>query len=191
MIAGVARMHDRVKGRTREGVPYEASDPELLDWVQATAGFGFTEAHHSCVRPLSAGERGRLLAEAMPIARLYGATGAPASQAELDELFARRRATLAGSPVIDEFLALMTRMPALPVPVRPLQRVLLKAAVRILPGWARISLAIGDEWEPSELEMRLARAAARACDQLVLPSSPAVGACRRLGLPDDYLYRRR
>ena len=190
-IARVVRMHERVKGRTREGARYEASDPELLDWVQATAGYGFMEAYDRCVRPLSAQERERLFAEAMPIARLYGATGAPASQAGLDELFAGRRPTLAPSPVIDEFLALMTRMPALPAPVRPLQKVLLKAAVGILPEWACPALAIGDEWQASEWEMRLVRAAAQACDRLVLPSSPAVGACRRLGLPDDYLYRRR
>ena len=189
MIARVVRLHGRVTGQTREGLPYAANDPELLDWVQATAGYGFTEAYHRLVRPLAAGERGQLFAEGRPVARLYGATGAPASEAELEALFARRRPALAASPVIDEFLVLMTRMPALPAPARPFQKVLLKAAVEILPGWARTALAIGEEWLPSAWEMRLVGAAAQACDRLVLPSSPAVGACRRLGLPEDYLYR--
>lgn len=191
MIAGVRRMHGRVRGRTREGAPYEASDPELLDWVQATAEFGFMEAYDRCVRPLSAAERERLFAEAIPVARLYGATGAPASAAELDRLFESRRARLSASPAIGEFLMLMTRMPALPPPARPFQRMLVKTAADILPRWARVRLAIGEEWTPAAFEARLVQAAAQACDRLVLPSSPAVGACRRLGLADDYLYRRR
>ena len=40
MIAGVVRRHDRVAGQTSEGEAYHANDPILLDWVQATAGFG-------------------------------------------------------------------------------------------------------------------------------------------------------
>ena len=94
MIAGVARRHERVSGRTLEGEPYRASDPDLLDWVQATAGFGFTQAYHAYARPLTAQERGLLLIEALPAARLYGATGAPASGAELDALFEARRPRL-------------------------------------------------------------------------------------------------
>ncbi|WP_367117511.1 oxygenase MpaB family protein, partial [Mesorhizobium sp.] len=46
MIEGVVRIHGRVSGQTSEGEPYHATDPELLDWVQATAGFGFMEAYH-------------------------------------------------------------------------------------------------------------------------------------------------
>jgi uncharacterized protein (DUF2236 family) len=41
MIAGIGRMHGRVSGVTPDGQPYRADDPELLDWVQATASYGF------------------------------------------------------------------------------------------------------------------------------------------------------
>jgi hypothetical protein len=34
------------------------------------------------------------------------------------------------------------------------------------------------------------RAACATADRLILRSGPPVQSCRRLGLPDDYLYRR-
>jgi uncharacterized protein (DUF2236 family) len=54
MIAQVVHMHGRVSGTTPDGLAYRADDPRLLDWVHATASFGFTEAYHRYVRPLSA-----------------------------------------------------------------------------------------------------------------------------------------
>ncbi|TIX80736.1 MAG: DUF2236 domain-containing protein, partial [Mesorhizobium sp.] len=72
MIEGVVRMHGRVSGRTSEGEPYHATDPELLDWVQATAGFGFMEAYHVYVHRLHFFERDAMFAEARPVALLYG-----------------------------------------------------------------------------------------------------------------------
>ncbi len=64
MIAGVRRMHDMVVGTTPSGEAYCANDPELLNWVQATAAYGFLQAYHSYVRPLSLSERDSYYAEA-------------------------------------------------------------------------------------------------------------------------------
>lgn len=189
MIAGVVRRHERVTGWTSEGEPYRANDPVLLDWVQATAGFGFTEAYHAYVRCLTADQRKALFAEARPSAQLYGATGAPASQNELDALFEVTRPRLAASPIIFEFLEIMEHVPILPVPARPVQRVLLKAAVEILPSWVRERLGLGPRWTLRPTERVLVRALALASDRLILRSSPAIQSCRRLGLPDTYLYR--
>jgi uncharacterized protein (DUF2236 family) len=189
MIAGVVRRHERVTGWTSEGEPYRAKDPGLLDWVQATAGFGFTEAYHAYVRCLTADEREALFAEALPSAGLYGATGAPASQDELDALFEVMRPRLVASPIIFEFLEIMEHVPILPVPARPVQRVLLKAAAEILPIWLRERLGLGPRWTLRPTERVLVRALAVASDRLILQSSPATQSCRRLGLPDTYLYR--
>lgn len=190
MIEGVVRRHSRVTGTTTEGETYHANDPILLDWVQATAGFGFMEAYHAFVRPLSLPERDALFAEAGPAARLYGAVGAPKSQHELDVLFETMKTRLVPSPVVFEFLDIMRRVPALPAAVRPLQIMLIKAAVDILPEWVREHLGLGQEWSLSTLERGVIKLAARANDRVVLPALPAVQACRRLGLADDYLYRR-
>ncbi|QRM30031.1 oxygenase MpaB family protein [Microvirga sp. VF16] len=189
MIASVVRRHDRVAGKTREGEAYHANDPVLLDWVQATADFGFTEAYHAYVRPLASTERASLFVEAFPAARLYGAAGAPASQEQFDALFERMKSRLVASPVIFEFLEIMTRAPILPTPARPLQRVLVKAAVELLPGWMRARLELGSPWSLNTVERALVRTMAIASDRLILPSFPAVQACRRLGLPDMYLYK--
>lgn len=188
MIAGVVRRHDRVVGHTREGEPYHANDPALLAWVQATAGFGFTEAYQAYVRRLTASERRSLFTESAPIARLYGAVGAPSSRQELDGLFQAMKARIVPSPIVFEFLEIMGRAPILPAPARPLQRVLLKAAVEILPPWVRARLGLEERWSLNPFERAFVRTMARASDRLVLPSSPAVQSCRRLGLPDDYLY---
>jgi uncharacterized protein (DUF2236 family) len=42
MIARIRRMHDRVTGLTPAGEIYRANDPELLNWVQATAAYGLS-----------------------------------------------------------------------------------------------------------------------------------------------------
>lgn len=189
MIAGVVRRHDSVVGQTSEGEPYRANEPALLDWVQATASFGFMEAYHAFASTLSRTERDAVLAEAVPAARLYGAVGAPASQDELDALFLAMKPRLVSSPVVFEFLDIMMQAPVLPSPARPLQRMLVKAAVEILPDWVRERLGLDRDWSLNSLERILVHAAARAGERLVLRSLPPVQACRRLGLPDTYLYR--
>jgi len=188
MIGAVNRAHASISGQTEDGAPYRADDPELLDWVQATASFGFMEAYARLVRPLSPGERDAFLAEAAPAARLYGAQGAPASERELEAMFSRWRPRLRPSATIHEFLAIMRRAPLLPRPLRPFQGVLTRAAIALLPAWAPPLLEL--EQSPRPGEEWLLRAAARMADRAVLEGSPAVQACRRLGLPLDHLQRR-
>jgi uncharacterized protein (DUF2236 family) len=83
MIARIRRMHDKIRGTTSAGKAYRANDPELLNWVQATAAFGFLQAYHSYVRPLSQVKRDHFYAERMRPAALYGATGAPTRKKRL------------------------------------------------------------------------------------------------------------
>ncbi len=190
MIARVRALHARIEGVTEAGEPYRASDPELLDWVQATAAFGFAQSYHAYVRPLSREERDRQLSEGQAAARLYGATGAPASLAELDALFIRMRPRLEPSKIVFTFLEIMRQTAILPFPARGLQVPLIKAAVAVTPAWARAILGLRDDWMPTAAELALARMAARAADRVVLDASPAAQACRRLGLPADWLWRR-
>lgn len=189
MIAGVGRMHGRVSGETPTGHAYRADDPELLDWVQVTASFGFVEAYDRWVRPLSDADKNRFYAEGEPAARLYGAVGAPTSLAGQRALFEAMAPRLEASPVIGEFLAIMRRTDILPGPARALQGLLLRAAVDTLPGWAIDRLDLRRHclraWERP-----LVRLAGSVADDLVLPSLPPVQACRRLGLPDDWLAPR-
>ena len=89
-----------------------------------------------------------------------------------------------------EFLGVMSRRPLLPSLARPLQGLLVRAAVQNTPAWTRQLLGLGDEWTLRNWESALIRAAAGLADRTAFPAHPAVQACRRLGLPGDYLYRR-
>ena len=188
MIAGVARLHARVSGVTPDGRPYCANDPELLGWVQATASFGFLTAYETYVRPLDALQRDRFYAEGARASRLYGAVSTPTSQAETAALFACTLHQLERSAIVFEFLHIMQRAPVLPALLRPVQSVLVKAAVRTVPANVRSRLGLLQGWDLSPGQHRMVGHASRACDRLVLLNSPAVLACRRLGLPDDQLF---
>lgn len=189
MIAGVGRRHAKVRGVTEGGAAYAADDPDLLDWVQATASWGFLQGYHRFVRPLSAADRDRFYAEAAPAARLYGARNSPMSDAELSQAFAAMAPRLEPSPVIREFLDIIRRAPILPPAMRPLQRLLVRAAVDILPDWARERLELGPADGLSSWQRPVVRAMGRAADHLLLENAPPAQACVRLGLPADWLYR--
>ena len=187
MIARVRRMHDMVEGATSSGESYCANDPELLNWVQSTAAYGFLQAYCAYVRPLSLLERDRYYAESIPTAALYGATSAPTSEADLDTLFHAMADLLERSDIVFEFLAIMRSAPILPLLLRPAQHLLVRAAVDLTPRWLRTILGLNGHglraWE-----VELVRRAGAFADRVVLDSNPAVQACRRMRLPADYLY---
>lgn len=179
LIARVVRMHGHVKGTTPGGVAYQANDPRLLDWVHATATFSFSEAYHSYVRPLSAAEKNAACAESQPAARLYGATGAPASRAAWDQLLAATAPGLEGSAILADFMRIMGAAPLLPTALRPLQRLLVRAAVQITPEPVRsLPQLQGRGLRPGE--KALVRALARAAARMPLGDTPQAQAARRL-----------
>jgi len=189
MIAGVVRLHDRITGETPAGQAYRANDVGLLTWVHATAGFGSTEAYSQYVRPLGREERDRLYAEGASAARLYGALEAPTCDAELRALFESMRKRLEPSPILFEFLAIMRDAPAFPMPLRPMQRMLVRAAVEMTFEWVRRRLGLTAAYGLRPGEKSLVRQVGGLSDKIMLRSSPAVQSCLRLGLPADYLYR--
>jgi uncharacterized protein (DUF2236 family) len=179
MIARVVRMHERVRGTTPAGLPYRANDPRLLDWVQATAAFGFTEAYHRYLRPLSAPEKDTAFAEGESAARLYGALGAPRSWGAWEALLAETAPRLEGSAILADFLRIMTETPLVPGPMRPLQRLLVRAAVDIVPEpVASLPQLRKQGLRPGEAA--LVRGLARSITLLPLGDTPAAQAARRL-----------
>jgi uncharacterized protein (DUF2236 family) len=191
MVDGVNRMHLRVSGDTPSGARYSALDPDLLNWVHATASFGFLEAYAAYVAPLSEAERDRYYWEGSESAALYGATGAPRSLTAQKAFFVEMLPYLERSEIIFEFLDIMKKAPALPQPLQLSQHSFVRAAVDITPPAVRQVLGLGRRYGLRPLEGRLVRRLGRRADRLVLRSGPAVQACLRLGLPEDYLYRPR
>jgi uncharacterized protein (DUF2236 family) len=188
MIARVRSMHARVSGMTPDGKPYRADDPELLNWVHATAGFGFLEAYHAYVRTLGEITRNRFHAEGAANSRMYGAFDAPASQQDLDMLFVTMRDKLEPSPVIFEFLDIVQQVRLLPRPLMRFQGLLVKAAIDIIPDWIRDRLGLAERGALRPWQRQVVRRIGATLDRIPLKSGPAVQSCRRLGLPDDYLY---
>ena len=186
MIARVRRMHDRVAGSTPAGKVYRANDPELLNWVQSTAAYGFLQAYHAYVRPLSDLERDRYYAEGTLAASLYGAS-APTSEAALEMRLEAMSNRLERSDILFEFLAIMRSAPILPLPLRPVQPLLVRAAVAVVPRWLQTIVGLTDHglhsWEAGAV-----RQIGAFADRLVLETNPAVQACRRMRLPANYLY---
>ena len=186
MIARVRRMHDRIVGSTPAGKAYRANDPELLNWVHGTAAYGFLRAYHAYVRPLSDLERDRYYAEGILAASLYGASAAT-SEAALEMRFEAMAKRLERSDILFEFLAIMRSAPILPLPLRPLQSLLIRAAIDLTPPWLRTIVGFTDHGL-NALEAGVVRQIGAFADRLVLETNPAVQACRRMRLSANYLY---
>jgi uncharacterized protein (DUF2236 family) len=140
--------------------------------------------------PLPEAEISRFYSEGGQTARLYGATATPRSDAEMRMLFCAMRPKLEPSPVIFEFLDIMRRAPVFPATGRPFQRLMVRAAIEVLPVWARSLLELNAEPELRSWQRRIICGAGRLADRLPLAGSPPVEACRRLGLPETYLFTR-
>jgi uncharacterized protein (DUF2236 family) len=186
MIARIRRMHDRIAGLTPAGEVYRANDPELLNWVHGTAAYGFLQAYHRYVRSLSDLERDRYYAEGTVAASLYGAS-APTSEAALEMLFAAMARRLERSDVLFEFIAIMRSAPILPLPLRMLQPLLVRAAIDLTPPWLQTIVGLADR-HLNALEAGVVRQIGVFADRLVLETNPAVQACRRMRLPANCLY---
>lgn len=190
MAARVRRMHGHVTGTTPEGIPYQANDPELLLWVQVTAAWSFLAAYEAWVGPVSPADRDRYYAEGAAGAALYGVENPPLTQAAVDAIFADMAPKLGPSPILDELLAILATAPILPRAMRPLQAIVTRAAVDLLPPDLQERIGIARHGGLRLHERNLLRLLARGAERVHLPSSPSAQAAVRMGLPSDHVARR-
>lgn len=179
MIAGIRKMHERVRGVTPDGVPYHANDPELLNWVHVTASYGFLEAYAAFVRPVSAAEKDEFYLAGIEAASLYGAVGAPRSDAERREQFKMMLPLLEPSPIIFEFIDIIERTRILPFPLKALQKTVIRAAIDILPDEVRERLDLGSTHDLGLYERSLLRWLGRGTNGLPVPRRSPRGSKRR------------
>lgn len=187
VISRIGRMHSRVSGTTPNGAAYHATDPELLDWVQVTANAQFLAAYRTYARPLSLADRDRFFREAGPTAALYGATAA-GSEAEALARYEAMYPSLEPSPILDDYLRIVAEAPAIPWPLNGLQAPAIRAAIDLVPPFIRDRINLTSPLTASD--RRRLRRAARLAEKIAIPLSPPVEACRRLGLPGDYIHKR-
>ncbi|MBO9533255.1 MAG: DUF2236 domain-containing protein [Solirubrobacteraceae bacterium] len=141
LIALVHRIHGRVTGVRPDGVPYAATDPELLAWVHTCIPWMVMRSFETYRRPLSDDERNTYLAEQAVIGRMGGAVDLPETVADLEDYVATMRGKLAVTEQTRVFLDFLLRQPAIAglpkVLDRPLQRLLLCTGMRLAPRWAQ------------------------------------------------------
>lgn len=188
VIARVNQMHKRVKGVTPDGEHYRADDPDLLDWVGATASYGFLTAYDRFAAPLSLREKRAFYRESACLSALYGARKTPAAPADFETMLAARATRLQPHPIVFAFLEILAHAPQAFGAAGIMGGVLGRAAVSLLPQAVRARLQLGPAHESSTWERAMLRGLAMTAEHVAAPHAPAVQACRRLGLPADYLY---
>ena len=189
VIAGVNRMHVRVKGMTPGGEAYKAMDTELLDWVAATAAYGFVTAYDRFVPPLSDADKAPHFRDGATVGRLYGARVIPASAAEFMAMMEKLSPRFEPHAINTEFLDIIQSGKAAPGTPKFLHRALGRAAVSILPPLVRQKLALGPQYDLKLSDRIALQLVGRIAERRPDLSSPACQSSVRLGLPADFLYR--
>ena len=133
-IAMVTRMHEKVRGRTPEGLAYHALDPELADWVHLTAAYGFLNAYRRYVDPgVGPADQDRYYVEGGAVGRAFGARNPSGSAAMTAARMQAMRPRLVHHPIIDEFLAIVRRTSPMGLVGRALQPLVVEASIDLLP----------------------------------------------------------
>ena len=189
VIGQVNRLHGKVKGETPAGEKYRALDPVLLDWVAATAAYGFLMAYDRFVYPVSDADKDRFMRDGDAIGREFGARHTPptidAFMTMMDELEPR----FEPHPIIFEFLDIIQSGRAAPAVPRFLHRAIARASVSLLPGHIRTRLDLGPRFDLTRFDRIALRLAGRLADRHVDRAAPHCQASLRLGLPHDFLFK--
>lgn len=191
VIQGVTNMHARVGGATPGGRAYQALDPELLDWVSATAAYGFVTAYHRFVTPLSAAEHDAFYREGEAIGKLYGVQTPIRSSGDFMAMMDRLAGGFEPHPIVREFLDIIGSGRAAPSVPRPIHKALARASVSLLPPRVRQVLELGPEFDLRLTDRLALKAAGALAERIGDPTSPPCQASVRLGLPANFLYRSR
>ncbi|MFN7101267.1 MAG: oxygenase MpaB family protein [Pseudorhizobium sp.] len=189
VIQGVTNMHARVAGKTPSGEAYRALEPELLDWVSATASYGFLMAYDRFVRPVSEADKARFFAEGEIVAGLYGVQQKIRSTDDFDAMLNRLLPRFEPHPINTEFLAIMKSGRAAPGVPKGLQSALVNAAVEILPQAVRSRLGLGAAYDLSPAGRLAVKTMARIAETVPDTLGPPAQACQRLGLPRAFLWK--
>jgi uncharacterized protein (DUF2236 family) len=188
IIQGVTNMHARVNGATPKGEPYRALDPELLDWVAATAAYGFLTAYDVFVERVPEADKARYYAEAAPGAKLYGVQRSPTSTADFFDMMSRLVDRFEAHPINEEFLDIIMSGKAAPDTPKYLGRAMARASVSLLPPVVRRKLALGPKYDFSPVDRLVVKALGRYLNRKPIPGSPPCDASLRIGLPGNFLY---
>lgn len=142
-IARVRSIHERVRGKDEEGVPYRASDPDLLSWVHVAEAWSFLTAYQRYAStPLDPDEADAYVEQSAIVARLLGADAVPTDVAGLHAALESYRPVLRATDAARDAARFLLLDPPLPWTQRAGYGLLASGGVAILPDWARRELRL-------------------------------------------------
>jgi len=133
-IARVRRIHDHVHGTLPDGTPYDANDPRLLAFVHLAGSAMFLAGYRRFADPaMSMEDRDRYWQEVAPIGAMLGADPLPMSEAEAEQLARDFRLELRADKRSRQVRDIILHAPPERLRLLPLQRLLMRSAVDLLP----------------------------------------------------------
>ncbi|RZI61054.1 MAG: DUF2236 domain-containing protein [Zymomonas sp.] len=137
-IDRVRLVHERVRGELPNGTTYVATDPELLTWVHVTETLSFLNAWIRYAEPsMAMSDQDRYFAEVATVAERLGAQNVPASRAATLDAIGAMRSQLRADRRTREVAALVLERPGPLSPEALPLGLMQRAAVDLLPAWAR------------------------------------------------------
>jgi uncharacterized protein (DUF2236 family) len=149
-IAKVKAIHERVGGILPDGTEYRATDPWLLAWVHVAGALNFLDGWRRYAEPgMSMRDQDRYFAETGEIARLLDADPVPQTRREAERLIADFRAELRADGRTRAVRDLVLKAPPPTLAEAPVQSLLMKAAVDLMPRFAREMHGLARPFLPS------------------------------------------
>lgn len=137
-IAKVNAIHEQVSGTLPGGGEYRATDPRLLAWVHVAGAINFLYGWRRYAEPrMSRADQDTYFAESGEIARLLNADPVPRTRLEAERLIGDFQAELRSDDRTRAFRDLVLKAPAPSIGERPVQLLLMNAAVDLMPEFAR------------------------------------------------------
>jgi uncharacterized protein (DUF2236 family) len=137
-IAKVKRIHGQVSGNLADRTPYRADDPHLLAWVHVAGALMFLEGWRRYGEPsMSGADQDRYFAQSGEIARMLGADPVPGTGRAALRLVDEFKCELRADRRSRDFRDLVLGAPAASWKDGAVQKLLMSAAVDLMPGWAR------------------------------------------------------
>jgi len=143
-IAKVRRIHAQVGGSMPDGTAYRADDPHLLAWVHVAGAMMFLEGWVRYGEPaMSRADQDCYFAQAAVVARMLGADPVPETHADAVGLIRDFRSELDAGARSREFRDLVIHAEPGSLGEAAVQKLLMGAAIDLLPGWARNMHGLG------------------------------------------------
>lgn len=137
-IASVNAIHEQVSGSLPDGSPYYATDQWLLAWVHVAGAINFLDGWRRYAEPrMSSADQDRYFAESGEIARLLNADPVPQTRSEAEQLMSRFQRELRADERTHTFRDLVLKARPQSLSEAPVQKLLMNAAVDLMPEFAR------------------------------------------------------